>query len=230
MDINYQKLLFSLENIKLLNEFKDFEIIKNDNVAFFIYKNNFNEFRNNIDNYRNIFNKYSIFNNNNFNILKSIFIFIYNPTNAIEIYDKFNFIFTSVNPDKYLKKYILKIKNLEGLRIIATDLKIKQIFDKRKYTELQKLPYTEINDINQKYFIYNNEYNNEYESGLNDKLDKMENNLLLENKRIYFIYFKKNINYIEYFEKEKLHIIIFYPEFLKEEILDFLKNTLKEKK
>ena len=41
---------------------------------------------------------------------------------------------------------------------------------------------------------------------------------------MYFIYFKKNINQIEYIEKSLKHIILFYPEYKKSDLLDLMKS------
>ena len=118
-----------------------------------------------------------------------------------------------------MNDFLLKVQNLEGLRYIANKLNISNVCDKRNEELLKNLPYFEYIDMNNVYKIYKNNFIER-----NTNIKKLEEHLLNDKKRLYFIYFKKNINEIEYIEKSMKHIILFYPEYKKDNLLEVMKS------
>ena len=208
------EVLVQVSNLKK-ELIKNFKIITNNSVLFLIYLNTFDNFKKNYNNYKNLFYKCKKLYGKQLN---SIFIFIFHKISTIELEDNFSIIMTHKNPENFLKNIIENVKNLEGLRLIAEQLKINQIIDKRKQTAISKLPYKLIQDRKINYYIYNLELK-EYSA----KLRQLEK-LLLSNEKTYIFYFKKNINQIEYIEYSLNYVVIFYPEHKKENFLNFLKT------
>ena len=208
------EVLVQVSNLKK-ELLKNFKIITNDSVLFLIYLNTFETFKKNYDDYQNLFYKCKKLYGKQ---LCSIFIFLFHNISSIELNDNFSLIMTNQNPEIFLKKIIKDVKNLEGLRLIAKLLDINQIVDKRKKVAIDNLPYKLIQDRTINYYIYNLKFR-EYDA----KLRQLEK-LLLSNERTYIFYFKKNINKIEYIEYSINYVVIFYPDNMKNDLINFLKT------
>ena len=193
----------------------NFRLLHNNFVSFFIYLHPIDNFFTNKLMYEELINNYLQLNKK----IKKIFIFIYNNYSSIELNDSYVVITTDKKPESFINNFLLKVKNLEGLRIIADRLNITHVNDKRNVKLLKNLPYLEYIDLNNIYKIYKNSYKKH-----NSVINKLEEHLLDNDKRMYFIYFKKNINQIEYIEKSLKHIILFYPEYKKSDLLDLMKS------
>lgn len=207
----------NLEIMKNMNNQikKNFQLFHNGYVSFFIFLHPINYFTKYKIDFEELINNYLKLNKK----IKKIFIFIYNKEKTIELNDNYIIITTNNKPINFMNDFLLKVQNLEGLRYIASKLNISSVCDKRNKELLKNLPYLEYNDTNNVYKIYKNDFTER-----NNNIKKLEEYLLNDKKRLYFIYFKKNINEIEYIEKSMKHIILFYPEYKKDDLLELMKS------
>ena len=212
-NINYIRKI--KENIQ-----NNFQVIINDNSIFLIYLKSLEQYTKNILNYNNLLIEFKKINGNK----KVLFVLIYNKKQYIELYDNVTLIMTNKNPEIFMSDFKQNVINLEGLRYIAHKLQINLVNDKRKENDVKNLPYTKLKELNNEYYIYQKIF-----KVYNKDLEKAESYLLKNNKRIYFFYFKKELEEIRYIEKNENYYVIIYPENKKEEFINFVKNNIKEK-